>query len=320
MTPVDAVYTWVDDRDSRWLESLRKTLADSGFARESIDYGRNRFRNHDELRFSLRSLDRYAPWIRKIYIVTNGQRPGWLKTDNSRIQIVTHREIFPFADDLPTFNSNAIEMNLHRIPGLSDKFLYLNDDVFLGGVCRHSDFVHASADVMYFECIKIDQRLAQGTITDRAIWHTVAVVRGHPDAQPPEWAPAHTPQLYDRNLLLQLEQVFSDEFAQTRSHKFRSDRDFVLRIAYAAMGAGRGNVSRLLHSGNGDYSFLPLQPPIMGQLKALYSINALQPKFFCLNDDLSGNWKSALIARLALVFLQVYFRGKSAFEADARDH
>lgn len=92
-------------------------------------------------RYSLRSLEVNAPWIRNIYIVTNGQVPTWLDTSNPRVKIVTHKEIFTEQNALPTFSSPAIELNLHHIPGLSDYFIYFNDDVFLGSPVYPYDFM-----------------------------------------------------------------------------------------------------------------------------------------------------------------------------------
>ncbi|XP_014676988.1 PREDICTED: N-acetylglucosamine-1-phosphotransferase subunits alpha/beta-like [Priapulus caudatus] len=93
-----------------------------------------------ELRYSLRSLQTHAPWVRHIYIVTNGQIPYWLNLDNPRITIVTHEEIYPNASHLPTFSSSSIESNIHRIPGLSAKFIYMNDDVMFGKDVWPEDF------------------------------------------------------------------------------------------------------------------------------------------------------------------------------------
>lgn len=103
-------------------------------------------------RYSLRSLETNAPWIRHIYIVTNGQVPSWLDTSNPRVSIIPHDVIFANHSVLPTFSSLAIEFNLHRIPGLSETFLYFNDDVFLGRPVtpwdlmnlRHQQFLYAS--------------------------------------------------------------------------------------------------------------------------------------------------------------------------------
>ena len=82
----------------------------------------NRYADNDQLRYSIRSLEKFAPWVRKIFIVTNGQIPHWLDLDSKAI-VVEHKEIFENPDDLPTFSSPAIEANIHKIEGLSDKFL-----------------------------------------------------------------------------------------------------------------------------------------------------------------------------------------------------
>lgn len=90
---------------------------------------RNRFADHNELMYSLRSIEKYAPWIRNIFLVTNGQVPNWLDVNHPKIHLVNHSTIFPNKNHLPTFNSLAIESHLYEIPGLSDDFIYLNDDM-----------------------------------------------------------------------------------------------------------------------------------------------------------------------------------------------
>ncbi|GAB5031142.1 n-acetylglucosamine-1-phosphotransferase subunits alpha beta-like [Nannochloropsis oceanica] len=104
----------------------------------------NRYRDSNELRFSLRSLDRFAPWVRKVYLVTDNQIPKWLALDNPRLEIIPHTAIFPNKSHLPVFSSPAIEAHLHRIPGLSQKFIYFNDDVFLAAPTYPEDFVSTS--------------------------------------------------------------------------------------------------------------------------------------------------------------------------------
>ncbi|KAJ5913150.1 hypothetical protein N7504_002033 [Penicillium tannophilum] len=162
MGPIDAVYTWVNGSDPRWkserdfwyqrwvqeydqpnrkIQNERKSSSDHDDA--SADH---HFRDNDELKYSVRSLDKYAPWIRQIYIVTNGQVPAWLDQDNPRIKIVKHSEIFENASHLPVFSSSSIESHLDRIPGLSDTFLYFNDDVFLGAPIWPDDFITPSGE------------------------------------------------------------------------------------------------------------------------------------------------------------------------------
>jgi len=102
------------------------------------------------LLYSLRSIERYAPWVRRIYLVTNGQIPRWLNLDHPRLKVITHDMIFVNKSHLPTFSSPAIEAHLHRIPGISKKFIYLNDDVMFGKEVWPDDFyTHSDGQKVY---------------------------------------------------------------------------------------------------------------------------------------------------------------------------
>ncbi|XP_034019072.1 N-acetylglucosamine-1-phosphotransferase subunits alpha/beta [Thalassophryne amazonica] len=114
------------------------------------DISASRFEDNEELRYSLRSVERHAPWVRHIFIVTNGQIPSWLNLDNPRVTVVTHQNIFLNNSHLPTFSSPAIETHIHRIPGLSQKFIYLNDDVMFGEDVWPDDFYsHSKGQKVY---------------------------------------------------------------------------------------------------------------------------------------------------------------------------
>ncbi|XP_076862908.1 N-acetylglucosamine-1-phosphotransferase subunits alpha/beta isoform X2 [Brachyhypopomus gauderio] len=119
-------------------------------SKQDEDVSASRFEDNEELRYSLRSVERHAPWVRHIFIVTNGQIPSWLNLDNPRITVVTHEEIFQNVSHLPTFSSPAIETHIHRIPGLSQKFIYLNDDVMFGKDVWPDDFYsHSKGQKVY---------------------------------------------------------------------------------------------------------------------------------------------------------------------------
>ena len=135
MTPdmkIDIVYLWVDDNDKKWRAQKDKWL-------EIIRGEKNvyqdaaieaRWRDNGEFLYSLRSVDKFAPWVNHIYIITGfGQIPKWLNTNHPKITIVPHEQIIPH-DALPTFNATAIEMCIPNIPGLSEHFLLMNDDMF----------------------------------------------------------------------------------------------------------------------------------------------------------------------------------------------
>lgn len=119
-------------------------------SKQDEDVSASRFEDNEELRYSLRSIEKHAPWVRHIFIVTNGQIPSWLNLDNPRVSVVTHQDIFQNQTHLPTFSSPAIETHIHRIPGLSQKFIYLNDDVMFGKDVWPDDFYsHSKGQKVY---------------------------------------------------------------------------------------------------------------------------------------------------------------------------
>ncbi len=128
--PIDVVFTWVNDRDPVWRDSYMhaKQHADPDFIGLYGDDS-SRFANHDELRWSLLSVQRFMPWVNRIHIVTDGQCPDWLQPDD-KLRIVDHRQLIN-PQYLPTFNSHVIEAHLHKVPDLTEHFIYFNDDVFV---------------------------------------------------------------------------------------------------------------------------------------------------------------------------------------------
>jgi Stealth protein CR2, conserved region 2/LNR domain/Stealth protein CR1, conserved region 1 len=165
---VDIVYTWVNGSDPRqtvllheWKLRLIGELPSCNTSTEPPedpdthnctldDDLANRFYDNEELRYSLRSIEKYAPWVRNIILFTNGQVPFWLNISHPRIRVVAHEEVFANASHLPTFSSPAIEANMHLIPGLSDKFLYLNDDTCFGNEVWPDDFEsHSTGQKVY---------------------------------------------------------------------------------------------------------------------------------------------------------------------------
>ena len=84
-------------------------------------------------------IEKNAPWVNNVYLITNGQKPDWLNLEHPKLKLVTHREFMP-KEYLPTYNSAAIELNLHHIEGLSENYLYFNDDTYLIRDSQPSDF------------------------------------------------------------------------------------------------------------------------------------------------------------------------------------
>ena len=140
------VVAWVDGSDRRHRAKRKRYLADPGgdAKPERMAIDERRFSDNDEIRFCLRSIHNYAPWVRTIWLVTDNQVPAAIdrrRAERDNIRIVDHREIFRgYEQLLPTFNSLAIESMLWRIEGLADRFLYFNDDMMLVGPVEPTDF------------------------------------------------------------------------------------------------------------------------------------------------------------------------------------
>ncbi len=122
---IDFVLLWVDSSDSIWREQYLTYQKE-----EKLQSDEKFFRDWDNLHYIFRAFEQFTPWVRKIHFVTQGHLPHWLNTTHPKLHIVEHQEILD-RSDLPTFNSNAIEANIHRIDGLSEHFVLFNDDLFI---------------------------------------------------------------------------------------------------------------------------------------------------------------------------------------------
>lgn len=132
--PIDIVIPWVDGSDPKWIAERKNYRPNI-----NEDAASARYRDWDVFQYWFRSVELYAPWVRKIHLITFGHLPKWLKVDHPKLQIVRHEDYIP-EKYLPTFSSHVLELNLHRISGLSEHFLYFNDDVYFAGKCHPEDF------------------------------------------------------------------------------------------------------------------------------------------------------------------------------------
>ena len=130
---IDIVLLWVDGNDKEWQEEK------STYQNINGDAGKNRFRDCNNLQYVFRSIEKNAPWVNKIFFITYGHLPKWLDTSNPKLVVVNHKDYIP-KKYLPTYNSNVIELNLHRIKDLSEQFILFNDDLFLLKNTKETDF------------------------------------------------------------------------------------------------------------------------------------------------------------------------------------
>lgn len=148
---VDVVFTWVDNQDPAW-QAKHRSAGSPPHGLYSNDSAR--FTNHNELYYSVHSVQKFMPWVRNIYIVTDAQTPAWLKKNKpANIHIIDHRDIIE-PQYLPTFNSHVIEAHLHKIPGLSENFIYFNDDVFVARPLKKEHFFRANGIASIFIAAK----------------------------------------------------------------------------------------------------------------------------------------------------------------------
>ena len=125
---IDFVITWVDMNDAQWQKDF---ATHSGkIDNNTNEFSEARFREYGLLKYWFRGVEKFAPWVRKIHFVTCGQRPEWLNTHHPQLHLVNHEDYIP-TSFLPCFNSSLIEIYLHKIEGLSEHFVYFNDDFFI---------------------------------------------------------------------------------------------------------------------------------------------------------------------------------------------
>lgn len=163
--PIDVVFTWVDNKDPDWQYKYQTTI-NSHIQKGLYGDDSARFTDHNELYYSVHSVQKFMPWVRNIYIVTDAQTPSWLKNNSHKnIHIIDHTKIIE-PQYLPTFNSHVIEAHLHKIQGLSENFIYFNDDVFVARPLKVGHFFRANDIASIFIAAKqLSTMKKKGVIT-----------------------------------------------------------------------------------------------------------------------------------------------------------
>ncbi|ABJ57359.1 glycosyl transferase [Oenococcus oeni] len=134
--PIDFVVDWVDSNDISWKK--KKSLYEENVI-SSVDDSQARYRDWGIFKYWFRAVEKNAPWVHKIFIITDHQNPKFLNKHSSKIVFVNHEDFIP-NEYLPTFNSDAIEIGIQNIPGLSEHFVFFNDDMFINKPVKPIDF------------------------------------------------------------------------------------------------------------------------------------------------------------------------------------
>ena len=307
---IDLVYLWVDGSDPAWL--AKKLAATGEFHEGSETDSKARYENSDELRYSLRSVEKFAPWIRKIFIVTDNQVPAWLDTSNPRIRIVDHKEILP-PEALPCFNSSVIEYALYRIPDLAEHFLYANDDMFFGKPLTPGFFFAPDGYPIVRLRRKVFGRLRYHTKRllgfdaghyRRKLFHSARLIKRE-TGRFYSGVPHHNIDAYLKSDHREVvERVLKDDIERSQLSRTRTDGN-VSRAASSlwSLAVGRAHrkyatqkMSCIISVNNPDYMAKYLK---------------YRPALFCLNDN---QWVKEEDRKRIKPFLESLFPDKSSFE------
>ncbi|MEW1718346.1 stealth conserved region 3 domain-containing protein [Streptomyces sp. NPDC093109] len=311
--PVDAVYTWVDGSDPAWRERKSRTMVSHGLGQLNEQAANDsRFTSRDELLYSLRSLEKFAGFIRNVFIVTDDQVPAWLNTAHERIRVVSHKEIFGDAGRLPTFNSHAIETRLHHIEGLAEHYLYLNDDMIFGRPVTAEKFFHANGLSKFF-LSKAQLELGAPSPEDLPV---MAAAKNNRDlieaafGRVPRNKFKHTPYPQQRSVLMELEEKYPEIFAETSKHQFRHAGDYAIPsslVHYYAYMTGRAMPSNI------QYTYLDLaSPDTPARLRRLLARRDMD--VFCVNDTDSGPEEFEAQEKYLSAFFDAYLPERGSFE------
>ena len=280
--PIDVVYTWVDGNDRAWNEKRKARASEIGHKLHKLANSQTRYINRDELRYSLRSLYYYAPWVRNVFLVTDDQVPDWYDSDSKDLTIVSHKELFPDESSLPTFNSHAIESVLHRIPELSEHFIYMNDDVFFSSVIQPEVFFEVSGICRAFlsrAMIPLCRKEQSDVASEWGVMNANELLREAYGVMMP-YKTKHTPIALRKSLLADLESRYSEQFQSLRGRPFRTANDLAPTTSlHVSFGLAEGKVVR----GTIAYRYLNLARPNLG--RSLDSIaHSRHSLVYCLND------------------------------------
>ncbi|KQO64846.1 stealth conserved region 3 domain-containing protein [Curtobacterium sp. Leaf261] len=301
--PIDIVFSWVDGNAIEYQRARQAQQA--GAVLGEGDDAPARFRQIDELKYALRSVHTFAPWIRQIYIATDSPTPAWL-ADHPKVRVVRSEEFFADPSVLPTHNSQAVESQLHHIPGISEHFIYSNDDMFFGRLVDPSMFFSPGSISKFilsttriglgrnsqersgFEnSARVNRQLLQqrfGAVTTRHLEHAATPLRA--------------------SVLSEMEHEFAAEFAKTAASRFRAADNISVTNSlyhYYALMTGRAIVQE---NAVVDYIDTTMVAGLQSLSDLLRRRNA---DFFCLNDgsfpEVSDDERTARVTD----FLEKYF-------------
>lgn len=306
---VDIVYLWCDGNDPKFQKQRMAALEATGKTLDKDSTSNFRFIDTDELKYSLRSVEKFAPWIRNIYIVTFEQVPKWLDINHSKIKVIDHKDIIP-ARYLPTFNSVAIEVFLPMIAGLSEHFLFANDDMFFWGKVGKEFFFNESGAPI----CRVIKRNAKNvhSLYGKVIDNSYRLILEKFGKSLMYW-PHHGIDSYRKSDFLECINYFKEDFERTASHKFREMSD-VQRMAVSFYAIAQKGATLKEYSRKWYDFLIPTVPEVAYSscnIKKMKHFKGKDFKLFCINDCKKTTDKDRIYMK---EMLEERFPEKSAYE------
>ncbi len=321
--PIDIVYMWVDGNDPQWI-TKRNNYIDVPKQTTDACMTDARWVENDELRYSLRSVELYAPWINRIYIVTDNQVPQWLNTDHPKVQIVDHSEILD-KEALPVFNSHAIESCIYKIPGLSEHFILGNDDtLFAKAVLPQHFFTADGAPIVRLKGSRFNRRKAAKRCNyNRVLLHMQDIAYS-------KWnrkiyhAPHHNFDAYRVSDFKACVDLMPQEWRNTSYSRFRQDSDMQrCLVNYYVIATGKGVLRKVGRYNNIKGIYNTIKAFCSGRYAAdsrcipVHNIDfqkildKYNPLMFCMND---GEYTTDVARKRMVELLNTMFPNKSQYE------
>lgn len=308
---IDLVYLWVDGNDPKW--QAKHDAFCGNLSRDAELNGKNRYANNDELKYSLRSIAMYAPWVRKVFIVTDNQVPAWLDTSNPKVRIVDHAEIMP-AESLPCFNSSLIEHFLYKIPGLAEHFLYANDDMYINKEVTPDDFFTREGfpivrfNRMFFRDFRwaFREKVRNKHLSNyRTMLVCSSQLVNSRYGKYYTGIPHHNVDSFLKSDYKRMvEDVFREEFASNNGNRVRNDNDVHRSVmSYASLAEKRG---KLRYVTDKESMYVKIHKE-----RYYVRLDKYRPTFFCMNDSQYVTDKGRAMAK---AYLERRFPDKSEFE------
>ena len=327
---IDFIVTWVDMNDPEWRHEFLKYSGKT--AAEANGVSDARFRDYGFFKYWFRGVEKYAPWVRKIHFVSSGQVPEWLNLSNPKLNLVKHIDYIP-KEFLPTYNSPVIERYMHRIPGLSDKFVYFNDDFYIirpvtperffknGLPCDIAIFQYNPSWSQWYKKLKNNIRIINRHFDKKEVmrihhdkwfnplygdkvrmnyimkpFKNFITLRTHHNAQP-----------YLKETFEEVWRVADKELTETSSFRFRDSRDYSPEL-FRTWQICKGNFEPY-----NTYSDTKMFPLMVRPKQAVKAIWNQEYSLICLNDNVHIKHYDLLMEKLHEAFNHI-LPNKSSFE------